>query len=64
MDKLGKYLLNWINVIFDAKIPVTDETTKSMAKIFNETAQAEDLGYCPDCDERRPCEPICNEGHD
>ena len=68
MDELGKKLIEAINKSFEIKIPLTEETTKAMASVVSEFTDeiidGTDYGYCPDCDQRMPDEPMRDESRD
>ena len=68
LDTLGRDLIFDINDKFKTDIQLTKETTENMRAIVSEhedmIMEDSEYGYCPDCDQKMPDEPMRDESRD
>ena len=64
MNKLGEQLIKTITVVFEVVIPLTEENAKKIADAVIDVIERNDYGYCPDCEQRIPDEPMRDESRD
>lgn len=64
MSEFGKKLIEALNERFGCKIENTRENQSDVDSLFSDLASDHGFGWCDDCDERMPDEPMRDESRD
>jgi len=72
MDEMGEEIIKAINKRFGTMIEINEDNCKWFGNLIekiamdhiDEIVEGTEYGYCPDCDERMPDEPMRDESRD